>query len=250
MKKIFIYVSAITLSLYSYSQNKVEAISAFVQKVDTKDIPNKNFNQFVNDEKIAAESVSDHMSLVVSELGKTFDVSSEDYLGSSEYKNMLDGYEYAPEGTVFSLIPYDIETDQVMKQDYRLSEYQVLFVDNYLALWLNRPFKNKEAVQAYIENNPDLKGVIFLQFAPIIGFQGSPYGVGSAGLKIGMTIKLYDRKLNSLFSTAVNSSSFKVKVPLKNYDREEIKNAFDEAMKDLITKIPSIEKKAAKIKWQ
>lgn len=251
MKRSLLLIALVASSLALNAQNKVAVISAFGTYMDADDdLGHDKVEKFINDEKIAIDAIRPRLDDIWAELGKVFDLMALDYLNTPEYKNMLDGYEYGPADAKFSMIGFDIETGDDLKQDYRIGPDQAILMEGYLALSVNKPFNNKPAILSFLENIPDAKGVILVDFSPTVNFAGSPYGVGSMTPKVSMTVRVFDRELKNLFGRNATGTGEKLDVGMDDFDKEAISASFDKAVDDMIKNIVDrYTKKASKIKW-
>ena len=259
MRKITFILALLVMSVsiqYGYSQKKHAVISVYTAKMDGEDDKTMEaLAKFIDDDKTYLKVIESKLPQLIEKLNSMIAVeSSDNFIGESYYKFLLDEYEPAPENVPFTItgLSTSPNEDLVLKTDYRMSEHQVMTVGDYLAIGTGRPFNNDDATKLLIDKLSSIDGFIILEFSPSLSFSGSEWGVGNSGASFSLRTKIVNRKNKVMFKNTINAGSTGVKFEVKGTeqpDMAQVRTSFEKSFDNLIGKLDKMSKKLAKMKY-
>lgn len=239
------------------AQEKHTIISAYTLKMDTDQGAQylDALAKFINADQTHLKAIENKLSDLVLALNSKITIdSSTSFLSEPFYKYMLDEYESAPKNVKFTLtgLGTSIHDPLVLKTDYRMSEYHVFTIGEYLPIGTGRPFNNDGAIETLIQNLPESDAFIILEFSPSLSYMGNTYGMGESGVNLSLHMKILNTKNKLIFKNTISAGSkdFKFQVAGNTEpNMDDVLKAFELAFDNLLVKLDKFDKKLTKLKY-
>lgn len=256
MKTIFCALIGVVFFFGANAQSDLGLLSTYVDKyAPAEEAPKclKKFEQFLEEQKVLEQVASN----IDNELIKTLDVlfelkDPEAYTQKAEYQALLDKYEAAPENADFSISEEVEYGPEVMRTDYKLTEDQVIFVDNYPAIDDTAPFDNQDAIKDAFNVIEDVKGLAIVTVTFDNRYSVGLMGNGKSTIVADVTIRIYNKKGKGIYGkNATGIADQPIEITSDGeYKIEDLKPVFEQAVSNALVAVESeLPRSIKKIRW-
>lgn len=256
MKTIFCALFSVVFFFGANAQSDLALLSTYVDKyTPAEEAPQclKQFEKFIDEKKVLEQVASQVDINLVKTLDVLFDLKNpSDYLNKSEYQSLLNNYESAPSDTEFSVSDVVEYGPEVMRTDYKLTENQVIFVNNYPAIDDTAPFDNQDVIKNAFDIIDDVKGLAIVTISFDNRYSVGLLGEGKSTIVADVTIRIFNKKGKAIFgknATGISENSIEL-IKEGEYNIEDLKPIFEEAVANALAAVETeLPRSIKKIKW-
>lgn len=256
MKTIFCALFSVVFFFGANAQSDLGLLSTYVDRyTPAEEAPEclKHFETFITEQKVVEQVASQIDTKLVNTLNVLFELKNPaDYLNKPEYKSLLDNHESAPSDTPFSVSDVIEYGPEVMRTDYKLTEDQIIFINDYAAIDDTAPFDNQDVIKNAFNIIEGVKGLAIVTISFDNRYSVGLLGEGKSTIVADLTIRIYNKKGKAIFgknATGVSKNSIEL-IKEGDYNIDDLKPIFEEAVSNALASVETeLPRSIKRIKW-
>ena len=256
MKTIFCALVGVMLFFGASAQSELGLLSTYIDKyTPTEEAPQclKKFEKFLEEQQVLQQVASNIDGELIETLDVLFELKDpKSYIGKPEYRSLMDNYESAPENADFSISDIVEYGPEVMRNDYRLTKDQVIFVNGYPAIDDTAPFNNQDAIKNAFNVIEDVKGVAIVTVTFDNRYSVGLMGDGKSTIVADVTIRIYNKKGKGIYGkNATGIADQQIEITKEGeYNIEDLKPIFEQAVSNALVAVQTeLPRSIKKIRW-
>jgi len=256
MKTIFCALFSVVFFFGANAQSDLGLLSAYVDRyAPAEEAPQclRKFETFIDEQQVIEKVAASIDTKVVSTLDNLFELKdASSFLDKSEYQSLLDNHEAAPAEVEFSVSDVIDYGPEVMRTDYKLTNEQVIVIDNYLAVDDIAPFDNRDVIKKAFSVIKDVKGLAIVSVSFDNRYSVGLLGEGKSTILADVTIRIYNKKGKTIFgknATGIAETTIQI-IKEGEYNIDDLTPVFEEAVYNALAAVETeLPRSIKKIKW-